>query len=48
MGLNLTSKKVVVAEISEIASKAHALVATEYHDATTCPRAHYRCLFAGG
>ena len=34
MGLNLTSKKVVVAEISKIASKAHALVATEYHGLT--------------
>ena len=31
MGLNLTSKKAVVAEISEVAGKAYALVATEYH-----------------
>ena len=34
MGLNLTSKRTVVAEISGIANKAHALVATEYHGLT--------------
>ena len=34
MGLNLTSKKAVVAEISEVAGKAYALVATEYHGLT--------------
>ena len=34
MGLNLTSKKNVVAEVSEIAGKAYALVATEYHGLT--------------
>ncbi|MDO4777307.1 MAG: 50S ribosomal protein L10 [Cardiobacteriaceae bacterium] len=31
MGLNLTSKKAVVAEVHEVASSALALVATEYH-----------------
>ncbi|UJF23764.1 50S ribosomal protein L10 [Suttonella sp. R2A3] len=31
MGLNLTSKKAVVSEVNDIASNAHALVATEYH-----------------
>lgn len=34
MGLNLTSKQAVVEEVSEIASKAYALVATEYHGLT--------------
>ena len=34
MGLNLTSKKAVVAEVSEVASSALALVATEYHGLT--------------
>ena len=34
MGLNLTSKKAVVAEVSEVAAKAYALVATEYHGLT--------------
>lgn len=34
MGLNLTSKKAVVAEVHEVASSALALVATEYHGLT--------------
>ena len=34
MGLNLTSKKNVVAKVSENAGKAYALVATEYHGLT--------------
>lgn len=34
MGLNLTSKKEVVAEIAEVAGKAYSLVATEYHGLT--------------
>lgn len=34
MGLNLTSKKAVVAEVNEIASSALALVAAEYHGLT--------------
>lgn len=34
MGLNLTSKKAVVAEVHEVASAALALVATEYHGLT--------------
>lgn len=34
MGLNLSSKKEVVAEVSEVASKAYSLVATEYHGLT--------------
>lgn len=34
MGLNLTSKKAVVAEVNEVASSALALVATEYHGLT--------------
>ena len=34
MGLNLTSKKAVVAEVYEVASSALALVATEYHGLT--------------
>lgn len=34
MGLNLTSKQAVVAEVNEIASSAYALVATEYHGLT--------------
>lgn len=34
MGLNLTGKKAIVAEISNIASGAYALVATEYHGLT--------------
>lgn len=34
MALNLTSKKAVVAEVHEVASQAHALVATEYHGLT--------------
>lgn len=31
MGLNLTSKKAVVTEVHEVAARAYALVATEYH-----------------
>lgn len=34
MGLNLTSKQAVVAEVNEVASKALALVAVEYHGLT--------------
>ncbi len=34
MGLNLTSKKAVVAEVHEVAASALSLVATEYHGLT--------------
>lgn len=34
MGLNLSSKKEIVAEVAEIAGKAFSLVATEYHGLT--------------
>lgn len=34
MGLNLTSKKEIVAEVAAVASNAYSLVATEYHGLT--------------
>ena len=34
MGLNLTGKQEVVAEVADVASKAYSLVATEYHGLT--------------
>lgn len=34
MGLSLTSKQEVVADVAEVASAAHSLVATEYHGLT--------------
>lgn len=34
MGLNLTSKQEIVAEIADVASKAYSLVAAEYHGLT--------------